>query len=394
MPADTAELEAIVRHLAAIERPSASDGEREAAEWIAERLRELGHEAAVEEERAHGGYWWPLGLFSALGALAGAAGRRGLGALVGAVAALGIWDELGLWRGWTRWALPKRSTWNVVGRAGEPEAERVVVVVAHHDAAHGGLIFDPSLLHAWARRFPEQLEKARSWPRVNWLVFAGPVLVGAGSLLGARRLRRLGTLLSAGSAAAFADIGRRPVVPGANDNLSGVAALFGVARGLAERPVAGIRVLLVSTGSEESFEEGMLGFVRRHAAELEPERTSLLVLDTVGSPRLVLVEGEGMLVRRAYDAALKDVVADAAREADVPIVREHWLSFGSDALVGLRKGLPAMLLASFDEFKLPSNYHSPTDTADNVDYGTVAQAATVIEGAVRRLADQARAARA
>jgi Zn-dependent M28 family amino/carboxypeptidase len=225
-----------------------------------------------------------------------------------------------------------------------------------------------------------------------WLVFAGPLLVAAGSLLGARRLRRAGTVLGLGSAAAFADIGRSPVVPGANDNLSAVAAMLAVGRALAERPVSGARVLLVSTGSEESFEEGMLGFVRRHEHELAREETDLLVLDTVGSPRLILLEGEGMLVRRAYDAALKDHVEAAAREAGVPILREHWLSFGSDALVGLRKGYRTALIASFDEHKLPSNYHQPTDVADNVDWDTVAGAAAVAEATVRRIAAQAASA--
>ncbi|MGA8723188.1 MAG: hypothetical protein WB557_34610, partial [Solirubrobacteraceae bacterium] len=61
-----------IRELAAMERPSASDGERRAAEFIADRLRALGCDATVEEERAHGGYWWPIGLVNALAAASGA----------------------------------------------------------------------------------------------------------------------------------------------------------------------------------------------------------------------------------------------------------------------------------------------------------------------------------
>ena len=67
-----------VHELSLIERPSASAGERSAAEMIAADLRERGRETVVEEELAHGGYWWPLGLanlLALLGALA--AGRRG-----------------------------------------------------------------------------------------------------------------------------------------------------------------------------------------------------------------------------------------------------------------------------------------------------------------------------
>jgi Zn-dependent M28 family amino/carboxypeptidase len=224
------------------------------------------------------------------------------------------------------------------------------------------------------------IERIRWWPRIMGLVLAGPLLVALGA-------RRLGALLSFGSAAAFADIGRAPVVPGANDNLSGVAALIAVARGLVREPPPGVRVILLSAGAEESFEEGSQAFFRRHGPELAGTRTHVIVADTVGSPRLVLVEGEGMLKQTEYDRALKDVVEKAARSAGVPIVREHWLSFGSDALAAIRAGFPSMLIGSFDELKLPSNYHWPTDTADRVDYDTVAGAARVIEQAIRLLAE-------
>ena len=381
------ELRRTIEHLTGWERPSASDGERRAAEWIAGELRALGFPAQVEQERAHGTYWVPMGLLSLLGAVAGLLRRRVAGTLLGAFAAFGIWDEAGLWRGhWTRRLLPHAPTWNVVARAGDQDAERTVVLVAHHDAAHTGLAFDFTLVRWYARRFPERVEAGRRWPGTIALVFLGPVLVALGSLLGVDRVRRAGTFLSFGAVSSMADIARSPVVPGANDNLSAVAAILAVARRLAEEPVSGLRVLLVSTGSEESFEEGMSAFVRRHEHELDRETTDVVVLDTVGSPRLILLEGEGMIVRRPYDAPLKDTIAAAAAEIGEPILREHWLSFGSDALIGLRRGYRTALIASFDEDKLPSNYHQPTDTADRVDLATVESAARVTEATVRRLA--------
>ena len=57
----------------------------------------------------------------------------------------------------------------------------------------------------------------------------------------------------------MADIGTRASVPGANDNLSAVGAVIALAERLRDRPVKDVRVLLVSTGSEESFSEGMQG---------------------------------------------------------------------------------------------------------------------------------------
>jgi hypothetical protein len=378
---DAGELEEVVRTLAAWERPSASEGERRAAEWIADRLRAIGaREVRVEGEPAHGGYWWPLGGLSLAAGVAGLLGGRLARTVVGASSALGIWDELGLHRGvWTRRLLRRRTTWNAVGELGDPAAARTVVVIGHHDAAHSGAIFDPTLTHAFGRRFPAVVERARAWPRVMWLVLAGPVLLALGA-------RRAGTTLALGSAAAFADIGARAVVPGANDNLTGVATVVGVARALAERPVAGVRVVLLSAGGEEGFEEGSQAFLDRHAAALPAATTAVIAVDTVGSPHLVLVEGEGMLVRTEYDRALKDELAAAAADAGIPIIREHWLSFGSDALAGLRRGIPSALVASFDDVKLPANYHWPTDVPDRVDFTTVAEAVQVVEGAIRRLA--------
>lgn len=380
-PEELQELEEVVRTLASWERPSAGAGERRAAEWIAERLRDIGlPEVRLEEAPAHGGYWWPLGTLSLIAGLAAGIRPRAIRTLVGAVCALGVWDELGLHRGvWTRRFIRRRVTTNVVAELGDPQAERCVVVVSHHDAAHSGAIFNPTVTYAVGRRFPQVIERARSWPRILGLVLAGPVLVALGA-------RRLGSLLSLGSAVAFADVGRSAVVPGANDNLSAVAALIAVARGLQADPPAGVRVIFLSAGAEESFEEGSQAFFARHGEALREGRTAVIVFETVGSPRLVLLEGEGMLRRTEYDPALKDTLEAAAHVVGVPIIREHWLSFGSDALAGLRAGLPSALIASFDALKLPANYHWPTDTPDNVDYATVAQAAQVVERAIRQLA--------
>ena len=376
------DVERVVRELASWERPSASAGERRAAEWIAEQLRELGvDQVRIEDEPAHGGYWWPLGTLSAAAGIAGLLGGRVVRAVVGAVAALGIWDELGLHRGvWTRRFIRRRTTSNVVAEFGPGDAQRCVVIIAHHDAAHSGAVFDPTVTYGLARRFPNVLDRMRWWPRIMGLVFAGPILVALGR-------RRLGTALSFGSAAAFADIGRAKVVPGANDNLSGVAALIAVAQALVRRPPEGIRVILLSAGAEESFEEGSQGFMRSHRDDLGARDTRVIAIDAVGSSRLVLVEGEGMLRHTEYDRPLKNTIERAADQAGIPIIREHWLSFGSDALAGIRAGYPSALVASFNEFKLPANYHWPTDVPDNVDFGTVAAAATVVEGAIRLLGD-------
>src|SRR3954454_18607659 len=122
MYAEREGLERTVRHLAAIERPSASEGEREAAEWITAALRELGLEPAIEEESAHGTYWIPQTLLSAAGVAAGALalrGRRKTAAAIGVLAAAGIADDCSAGPHVFRKLLPHRTTWNVVADAGD-----------------------------------------------------------------------------------------------------------------------------------------------------------------------------------------------------------------------------------------------------------------------------------
>jgi hypothetical protein len=384
MPVDSARLRATVEHLASFDRPSASDGERRAAEWIRGELEALGVPARVEEERAVGSMAIPLALLSALGAASGLGGRRA--APLGLLAAAAIVDDVSGGPHIFRRLLPHRSTWNVTGTAGDPDAEDTLVFVAHHDAATGGLIYRPELTKVVADAFPEWYERQHTQPQVMRLVAAGPALAALGALSGASLLRRLGTVIAAGSALAFLDIATRTVVPGANDNLSAVAVVLELARRLHEQPVEGVRVLLVSTGSEESFMEGMRGWVRRHGPSLDPARTRVVCLESVGAPELLLIEGEGMIWMNDYDAGVLAFLDEAARGAGVPLRRGLRIGFATDALPALGAGLPTATIASCDEYKLPRHYHSQRDVPANVDYDTVAAAATVAEAAIRRAA--------
>ena len=161
-----------------------------------------------------------------------------------------------------RRALPRRTTYNVVCELGPADAERTVVMIAHHDAAHSGLVFHPQLPEIADRL--GLIKGNDTSPPLMAPVVGGPVLATLGALTGRRSLSKLGLLLGLGSAAAMAEIGLRDVVPGANDNGSAVVALLALAERLIEQPTAETRVVLLSVGSEESFSEGMKAFGERH----------------------------------------------------------------------------------------------------------------------------------
>ena len=378
-------MERVVRELAAIERPSASEGERRAAYRIAAELREADcREVRVEEERAHGGYWWPLGLLNVAAAVAALRGRRAA-ALVGTLAAAAIYDDVSGGKLWfRRRLLPDRSTWNVVAETGDPDAERTVVFVAHHDAAHSGLVFHPSLPRIAMERLPGVHAKANQSLPIIFGVFLGPLLLALWGLLGRRPLRWAGAFFSLGATAAMVDIGARQAVPGANDNLSSVGVLVALAHAVRERPPRGVRVILLSTGSEESFMEGMQAFGRRHFPSLPPETTEFVCLECVGSPILCLVEGEGMLRMRGYPEKAREALAAAAADAGVELRRGLRTVAATDGLIPLRAGYRVSLLGGIDETKFPANYHWPTDVPDNLDWSSIEGAVEVCEAYLRR----------
>ena len=382
----------MVEALAPIERGPGSPGEAEAAEWIAERLRSCGCQTTVEGEEFLDGYAAPMRDMAAaatVGALLGLTRRgRRAGALLAGLAAAGMAEDTSNGpRFYRRCSGRQAQTQNVVAMAGDPQAERTLVVLAHHDAAPTGFIFDDRLQSAFGERFPGLLERRDTSLPLWWAAVGGPALAALGAARGRRGLSRAGLLGAAAATAIFADVARSPIVPGANDNLTAVAVLIALAERLRAEPIEGVRVLLVSCGAEEVVQGGIHGFARRHFGELPRERTWFLALDTLGSPRLIMLEGEGAIVMEDYpDRSYRDLVAAAAARDGVLLRRGMRSRNSTDAVIPMRAGYPTTCLTSMNRFKALTNYHRATDTPENVDYRTVLAALQVTEAIARELA--------
>jgi hypothetical protein len=387
--ADQEWLRARLVELEQIPRPSASEGERRAAEWLIDQFAAEGVPARIEATDAHGTYWWPLGLGAALGALGGLAalrGRRRLGAALGALGAAGIADDFPPRKRALRRLLPKRTAYNVVAEIGAPNAERTVVVIAHHDAAHSGLVFHPALPEIVDRT--GLFDKIETSPALMAPVIGGPLLAAAGAISGVRALSKAGLALSLGTVAAMAEIGARSVVPGANDNGTAVVTLLALAREFATDPPPGLRLVLLSTGAEESFSEGMKGFGERHFDELPAERTFFLCLESTGSPHLLVLRGEGFLRIRDYPERSLALLDGLAEELGIHLFPNLKLHNGTDGMEALAAGYESAVLASCTDLKQPANYHWPNDLAANVDFGTVADGIRLTAAAIRRLGER------
>ncbi len=383
MSTRSAEQREVIEALAAIERPSASDGEARAADWIAERLREHGCDVQVDVEPAYGDFWKPLFALNVLGVAAGVLkrhGRRRLGTALAVAAALGMADEIALGPYVTRRLVSRRrTTTNVVAVTGDRDAERTLVLMAHHDAARTSFIFSQDLQKWIWRNYPDYIATHDTSAPVWFPAIGAPVAIALG-------LPRLGAALCGLGLVVYGDMGRNKSVPGANDNLTGVSALVGIARALREEPIEGLRVMLVSAGSEESLQEGIRAFGRRHFPSLPRERTSFLNLDQLASPDLVPLEGEGSLKMHDYDRSFTDFVCECAAEVGPPLRRGSRAWTSTDGCVPNIAGYPTATLVSLTPWKMLANYHWPTDVPENVDYDALERATAVAERVVRRLA--------
>ena len=393
MTADpTPVLQEVVEALAPLRRRAGSPEEEEAARWIAARLDAAGCEAAVEEEQFLDGYATLIAGLAATGAVAGMAGLarrlRKPAAAVAATVLAAIADDISNGPRLARRATtPPKTTWNVVARCGDSDADRTLVVLGHHDAAPTGRVFDERAQVWLGERFPGILERIDTSVPIWWPVLGAPAAVAIGAARGKPGLLRAGVAGCLVATAVFADIARSPIVPGANDNLSAVAVLVALAERLRTAPIDGLRVLLVSCGAEEVIQGGIYGFAARHFPALDRERTWFLSLETVGSPELVLVEGEGPVAMEDYhDRRFRDLVARAAERADAALRRGLRARNSTDAVIPSRAGYPTATLASMDRYKALSNYHQLTDTPENLDYTTVRHALVVAEATARELA--------
>ncbi len=379
-------LPAMLRQLEAIERPSASEGEYDAARWIAERLEAEGAEVEIEVEEVHGNYWVPIGIGAAAGALGGllaAAGQRVVGTALGAAGLAAIVTDFPPRERPLRKALAVRDTYNVVATMGDPDASKTVVLVAHHDVATAGLIFHPGIPEAVSKTGLFRLLDTS--PMLMAPVLAGPALAAISGMTGKRKLGLLGALLSAGSVAAMAEVAGAEVVPGANDNGTAVVGLIELARRFREDPPKDTRLILLSTGSEESLSEGMRAFGKRHFPDLPTEDTFFINMDTIGSPYLCVLRGEGFLKMYEYPADALDLADRTAREEGLQLFPNLRIRNGTDGLEALAAGYPVVSICSCTEHKQPANYHWPSDTTEHVDFVTVVEALDLAEAMVRRL---------
>lgn len=264
---------------------------------------------------------------------------------------------------------PKHTSHNLIGvRKAAGEAKRRIILSGHVDSAYEWTF--SYRYGAWMVKF------TLMGAIVGALVVAGCVAARA-ALEGVFPGMPAGPWLVAGVAQSlfilwfiglyrFVDFGT--VVPGANDNLTGVAASLAVAQLLHEADLrfGNTEVVIISMGSEEAGLRGAKAYAERHNARLKEIPSVFLALETFRDLGHMAIYARDMSGVVRNDPGVCALLKAAGAKCGRDLSYETIYAGASDAAAFSQAGIPAAALAAMDPAP-PRYYHTRLDDVDNMD---------------------------
>ncbi|MFD9547456.1 M28 family peptidase [Nocardia salmonicida] len=346
--------------------------------WIAKQLREIGADSVAVHRFRSQASWVPAHLSHiALGLVANLLPGR-IARLASAGVAVSYELDVSGRNHWLRRLLPAGNGVSVSARIDALTSPRhTLVLVAHHDAAHNGVLWQPPAT-AISRMLGRHTGSNLPSHALSLVALISSVLPFRATRYATRAVLVVAALLMIQSVRSY-------TTPGAGDNASGVAVILELARRLQKNPLPYTEVLLVFPGGEEAGNTGMRAWLRGALPQLAPETTLVVNLDAVGSGgRLAVAKREGLTGFFAgRDVALAcRAAADEAIEL-MPVAIPNC----TDAVIAELAGLRTISLLSYEDGWI-SNLHLDSDTVENMDWNTTQDAVALTE----RLADRWNAA--
>ena len=382
-------------------RASASDDERRAAAIVQSEFQSLGLDTRQEVFEFNKSLYATLALHFGLGSL----GTVISPVLPQAALALHLLAGVSYYLDSTKRAhvlrglLPKDESQNVVATLpaiGDPALR--VVFLAHLDAAFTGRLFEPENVARMHRLAPPHplsfLQRGLAVATYSQFVLAGFDLLRMGLGPLSWPLRPIEHLISVPSYLAFASnldvVLRNRVVPGANDDLSGVVALPILAARLAATKPDEVELVFVATGAEEAGMGGAAALARAHASDWHRGRTVIIGIDGLSNGDLRLFAKEGEVVQHSAPKWLVDGAQRvAARDPRFEEVETFAIPVGgTDVGPFLMRGYDGMCIGCIDPaLGAPRHYHLPEDTPANLDWDKLDLSIDFIEALAREVID-------
>jgi Peptidase family M28 len=366
-------------------RSAGTDGERQAARHLADRLEGMGRDAEMEQVQVRP-HWALAHVIHALLAIIGSVvsvSNPTIGTILVAIAVVLTFGDATATFMLTRRLLGWRASQNVVSRE-DGDKKGALVLVAHYDAARTGSVFSRVVEQRRAAvsgllRRPIGVFQIYFWSMVVVLLCSALRIAGVAGLA-LTAVQFLPTVLLIVSIPLLVDVVLSEVVPGANDNASGVATVLR----LTDRFGGSLEhfdVWTLFTGAREPFALGMIGFLKAHRGELSKDSAIFLNLDEVGSGTVRYTRREGLAVGVSSHGQLlelcEQIAEDDQGDEDEDDDDEDAGTFGareirsrtdSDAYAARYRGYPAITITCRGSMDgTAPEHHRLTDTPDRVD---------------------------
>ncbi|HUX99844.1 MAG TPA: M28 family peptidase [Candidatus Deferrimicrobium sp.] len=150
------------------------------------------------------------------------------------------------------------------------------------------------------------------------------------------------------------------VIPGAQDNLSGVAVVIALAQHFATKRLKNIELWFISFSCEECM-RGSKRFVEKHRAELNASKT--INYDMVGKGEICIISKEPYFTAKHSFELAKDFQKS---NTHIPIKVAHF--GGTDAANFSKKGLEAISIVGLTPHGYPETWHTLKDTPQIIEH--------------------------
>jgi hypothetical protein len=352
-------------------RGSTTKKELEAAEYISEKLIQLGYEPVKETFISAKSGWYPYALFAVLVLIAELLFlfRYPITAFfITLVSIVSVITELLFKQNLFRIILPKGKSQNVIVKI-KPQQETLekVILVAHMDTHRTPLAFSSPL---WVKIFDVLVPIGLASAIIMMVIFgfSGLFPWQYWNLVTAPFCIIMVAILIITFHTDFT-----PYTEGANDNASGVAVCLDLAEKIKEIPLNYTETWIVFTGCEEVGCYGADSFAVNHKDGLK--NAAWITIDSVGSPNadICYLTREKFLYEAKSDPGLLSI-ADAVRNENQEIGAKacsNFIGAYTESSIAVKHGFRTITLIALSKDGRFENWHQPSDILENVDMGMV-----------------------
>jgi Zn-dependent M28 family amino/carboxypeptidase len=189
----------------------------------------------------------------------------------------------------------------------------------------------------------------------------------------------------------FAFFHTKDVVPGAMDDMAGVAVVAGLGKYLEDAGERGdffpenTEVVLLGMSSEEAGLRGAKRYAANHLEECKALPTHAIFLDNIYDERYFTVFQKEVFMGAKLDPYLVDLALKAAEENGFEI-RTGVIPVGAtDASAFALAGIPCVSMILCDNTRLAPNYHTRYDTIDRIRPQSLAVALQTVIDMIKRI---------